>query len=352
MIKLTLTGDVALSGIISGFSETELSERINLREVTGGGAFVINLEAPVADEGMKSDKSRGVKLHSNAHTLDAFLKHNPVAAVTLANNHSLDYGHEGVRGTIGILDANNIPHTGAGYLKKHLDPAIFSINGIVHALLGYVHPETNPHTEDGLFLNIYDRNDIVAAIEATRAIAERVILSLHWGRDYSAYPMGWQIEDAHAFIDAGADIVAGHHPHVVQPFEKYRGKYIFYSLGSTVFGDFLLRGRLRALPLKTKRAFVPLFADLHTDPSFCATRELKGNRLVAVQSDVRRWSGRVMKRTFLRNRSRAAGSILNFKEIVIDRLYDILFGYYRNPVRDIFNREAIRNALTILRKRG
>ena len=85
-----------------------------------------------------------------------------------------------MQGTIGILDANNIPHTGAGYLKKHLDPAVFTINGVVHALLGYVHPGTNPYTETGLFINFYDRNDIISAIVAARTVAERVIVSLHW----------------------------------------------------------------------------------------------------------------------------------------------------------------------------
>ncbi len=348
MTKLALTGDIALSGIISGFSEAELRERINLGGATGGEAFIINLEAPVAYEGLKSGKSRGVKLHANPQTLDMFMKFNPVTAVTLANNHSLDYGYEGVQGTIGILDANNIPHTGAGFLQKHLEPAVFTINGVVHALLGYVHPDTNPYTEGGLFINYYDRSSIVAAIEAARAVAGRVIVSLHWGRDYSAYPMRWQIEDAHAFIDAGADLVAGHHPHVAQPYEKYQGKYIFYSLGSTVFGDFLLRGRLRALPLKTKRGYVPLFTDLHKDPSFSATRELKGNFLIGEKFDIERWSARIMRRTHFRYRYRAADYILDFKEAVNDRLYDVLFGYYRNPARDIFSAGAIRNAMKIL----
>ncbi len=351
MTKLAITGDVALSGIISRFSEAELRKRINLGEATGGEVFIINLEAPVADDGLKSVKSRGVKLHSNPQILDTFLKGNPVAAVTLANNHSLDYGYEGVQGTIGILDANNIPHTGAGYLKKHLDPAVFTINGVVHALLGYVHPGTNPYTETGLFINFYDRNDIISAIVAARTVAERVIVSLHWGRDYSAYPMRWQIEDAYAFIDAGADLVAGHHPHVVQPYEKYRGRYIFYSLGSTVFGDFIHRGRLRALPLKTKRGFVPLFTDLHAEPSFSGTRELKGNILIGESFDIERWSARMMGRTHFRNRCRAADYILNFKESVNDRLFDVLFGYYRNPARDIFSAGAIRNALAILGKK-
>jgi hypothetical protein len=351
MTKLALTGDIALSGIISGFTEAELRGRINLGGVTGGEAFIINLEAPVANEGLKSGKSMGVRLHTLPQTLNTFLEYNPVAAVTLANNHSLDYGYEGVHQTIGILDSNDIPHTGAGYHKKHLAPAVFTLNGVVHALLGYVHPDTNPYTESGLAINIYDRNEIISVIESARTMAERVIVSLHWGRDYSAYPMRWQIDDAHAFIDAGADLVAGHHPHVPQPYEKYRGRYIFYSLGSTVFGDFLLRGRLRALPLKTKRGYVPLFTDLRKDPTFSGTRELKGNFLMGENFDIERWSSRMMRRTHFRYRYRAAEYILNFKESVNDRLYDVLFGYYRNPARDIFSAGAIRNAVKILRKK-
>lgn len=352
MKRLALTGDIALSGILSEFSDAELRKRIDLREVTGGEAFIINLEAPVAEERMKSLKARGVKLRTQPHTLDAFLKANPIAAVTLANNHSLDYGYEGLLGTIRILDSNYVPHTGAGYLKEHLDPAVFTMNGVVYALLGYVHQDTNPYTESGLFINYYDRDNIVTAIDAAHTVAERVIVSVHWGRDYSAYPMQWQIEDAHAFIDAGADLVAGHHPHVVQPYEKYRGRYIFYSLGSTVFGDFILRGRLRALPLKTKRGYVPLFTDPGIEPSFSGTRELKGNFLTGENADIERWSARMMRRAHFRNRFRAADYFLNLKESVYDRLHDVLFGYYRNPARDIFSAGAIRNAMRILRKKG
>ncbi|HPR13492.1 MAG TPA: CapA family protein [Bacteroidales bacterium] len=348
MKKLAFTGDIALSGIISNFSEAELREKTGLGRAIPGGFSVINLEAPAADEGAMPQKKKGVILRCSPETLCEFLKHNPVAAVSMANNHSLDFGHQGIRGTIRILDSFNIPHTGAGYMKEHLEPAIFRLNDLRYALLGYVHPAANPCCDGNLFLNIYKRDEVITAIKNALALADRVVVSLHWGKDYSFYPLPWQTDDAHAFIDAGADLVIGHHPHVIQPFEIYRGRYIFYSLGSTVFGDFYLRNRLRALPLKTKKSFVPIFTDLRAEPALVALRELKGNRLVVESRDIKRWAARMMKWMRMKNRCRALSFIIDFKEKWIDKAWDVFTGYYRNPFKDLLSREALHNARRIM----
>jgi hypothetical protein len=346
--KLAFTGDIALSGIISNFSEAEIAEKITISKFTDGGRVVINLEAPVAEAGAIPHKRKGVVLRSSRNALESFLRQNRIAAVTLANNHALDYGIEGIKETIRILDSFNIPHTGAGYRKEHLDPAIFRVEDTVYALLGYVHPDTNPFLEEGLSLNVYERERIIDSVRQSALLADRVIVSLHWGRDYSKFPLPWQTEDARTFIDAGADLVIGHHPHVIQPFEIYRGSYIFYSLGSTVFGDFYLRNRLRALPVKTKRSFVPLFTDLKEEPFLVPLRELKGNKLVAESRDIKRWSGKIMKWMRLKYRCRILSFIIDFKEKWIDKIRDVFTGYYRNPFKDLLSSEALKNAGRIL----
>ncbi|HQG78679.1 MAG TPA: CapA family protein [Bacteroidales bacterium] len=348
MKKIVFTGDIALSGIISNFSEADSAEKLSISKFTDGGLAIINLEAPVAEEDAISNKRNGVVLRSSLNAMESFLIHNRIAAVTLANNHSLDYGFEGIKETISILDSFNIPHTGAGYLKEHLEPAIFKVEDTGYALLGYVHPDTNPFLEEGLSLNVYERERIIDSVRQSRKLADRVIVSLHWGRDYSKFPLPWQIEDAHIFIEAGADLVVGHHPHVIQPFEIYRGSYIFYSLGSTVFGDFYLRNRLRALPVKTKRSFVPLFTDLKEEPVFVPLRELKGNKLVVESGDIRKWSVRMMKWMRLKHRCRILSVIIDFKEKWVDKIWDVITGYYRNPFKDLFSREALKNAGRIM----
>ena len=183
MNRLAFTGDIALSGIIASFSESELANKLSLWKATGECSAIINLEAPVAAENVLPSKKKGVVLRSSRNAFEAFLQHNRVAAVTLANNHSHDYGYEGMRETIGILDSFNVPHTGAGYLKEHLDPAVFRTEDTSYALLGYVHPDTNPYSNEGLLLNIYDRERITDSVRQSRELADRVIVTLHWGRD-------------------------------------------------------------------------------------------------------------------------------------------------------------------------
>jgi len=352
MTKIGFTGDIALSGIISSFSKARVMDQLCLRSIVGETAFVINLEAPVADTGTSPQKRRGVSLCTSGGVLTAFLEHNNIVAVTLANNHSHDYGYEGLSTTIQILDSFKIPHTGAGIKQEDLAPAVFMVNGISYALIGYVHPDTNPYCGKDLFLNVYNKEEVIAAIKQAKPLADNIILSFHWGKDYSAYPRDWQVSDAQQFINEGADIIIGHHPHVIQPFEKYKERYIFYSLGSTIFGDFYLHDRLRALPVKTKKSFIPVFSDLQSPPEFAHIKELKGNYLEGRSGNIENWSQKVMIRSRKRTRSALWRRVLDFKEVYLDRIYDIFFGYYRNPLKDIFSSYAIRNGLRIIRKKN
>jgi hypothetical protein len=335
MNKIGFTGDIALSGIINEFTDEQIRANMDLGKITGYAGLIINLEATVVTSESVSLKTKGVKLRSSHDALSSFIGTNNIIAVSLANNHSLDYGSEGINNVIQILDLNNIPHTGAGLRPKHLEPAIFEHAGSRHALLGYVHSETNPFIPEELYLNIYDRNEIISAIKRAKTLADKVILSLHWGKDYSAYPLDWQINDAHEFINSGADIIIGHHTHVAQPFEVFSGRYIFYGLGSTLFGDFYLYDRLRALPVKTKRSFIPCFTELTDKPQIVATRELIGNKVIAEKKAIVKWSSRMMRRTLLKNRIKLYSSILSLKEGLADRIFDVFFGYYRKPLRDL-----------------
>lgn len=352
MIMIGFTGDIALSGIISDFSEERIRDQLSLRKIADDAAFVINLESPAAYAGAQSNKEKGVRLRCSSDALTSFLKNNCIAAVTLANNHSLDYGAEGIRETIRILDSFKIPHTGAGTKPEHSEPAYFYSDDISYALLGYVHPATNPFCEKSLYLNIYQKEEILAEIKKAKSYVEKVILTIHWGKDYSAFPQKWQMEDAHEFINEGTDIIIGHHPHVIQPFENFKGKYIFYSLGSTIFGDFYLHDRLRALPVKTKRSFIPLFRDLETISEFAGVKELNGNRLTPESRNIAIWSKKMMRRSNNKNKYKVCNFLLDVKEGYTDRVYDLLFGYYRNPVKDVFSASAIRNGLRIIKKKG
>lgn len=351
MTRLGFTGDIALSGIIGDFNDSRIRDQINLSHISADTAFIINLEAPVKNSAAPSGKTRGVRLSTTQQALISFLKINNIAATTLANNHSLDFGHNGITETIRVLDSLNIPHTGAGFLPEHLKPAYFNINGTRYALLGYVHPDTNPYLEEGLYLNIYDKQEILSLIRSVKSDVDIVILSLHWGSDYSAFPLSWQIKDAREFADYGADLIAGHHSHVIQPYEYYNGKHIFYSLGSTIFGDFYLNGRLRALPLKTKISFIPVFSDLKKPPEMFATKELQGNYLTSEKRNIESWSEVMLRRTAKMINNKCYQRVVRFRENYLDRIHDFIFGYYRSPLTDLLNPAALRSGLKILMRK-
>jgi poly-gamma-glutamate synthesis protein (capsule biosynthesis protein) len=178
------------------------------------------------------------------------LKHNPDAVgaikaagfnvVTLANNHIMDYGPDGLKETIDLLNKAGIKHTGAGEnLKSARVPAVVNIKSKRIAFLAYslVFPEEFYATDDssGTAKGIFE--NVISDIKNIKKHADIIILSFHWSEELMKYPKEYQIELAHRAIDNGANLIIGHHPHVIQGIEKYKDGLIFYSLGNFVFGS-------------------------------------------------------------------------------------------------------------------
>lgn len=145
------------------------------------------------------------------------LSYGNVEFVTLANNHILDYGQEGCDDTKAALDA-----VGIGYAGRD-EYAVYE-------------------TESGLRVGVYALSfgtveQINAGIAALKELdVDFIIAAMHWGDEGSYTVNANQISLAHACIDAGADFVYGSHPHTLQPYEEYKGKYIYYSMGNWTFG--------------------------------------------------------------------------------------------------------------------
>ena len=142
-----------------------------------------------------------------------------VEAVNLANNHSGDYGNKGRQTTLEALNAAGIASFGNGSYY------LYEKDGIKIAFCGFW----------GVGFN--KRADMAAQVRALKAAgANAVICALHFGEEYATYHSNVQAKVAHAMIDAGADLVVGHHPHVVQGMEEYQSRSIFYSIGNFLFG--------------------------------------------------------------------------------------------------------------------
>ncbi len=141
----------------------------------------------------------------------------------LANNHIFNYGQNGFDQTEKFLDTENI-----GYVYSHTNKSEFyqtQIDGIKFGILGF-DLISNPQ---------YPQQKIIDLILKYDSQVDWLIISIHWGNEYLPQAESWRINLAHKMIDAGADIVHGHHPHVLQPSEIYQGKLIFYSLGNFIF---------------------------------------------------------------------------------------------------------------------
>ncbi len=147
------------------------------------------------------------------------LAYGSVEAVNLANNHSFDYGEEGFADTKVALDAEGIVYSAEG------EPAIFETRGVKIGLVGNAFPY-----KDG-------RRDISKEVQAMRDQGcQIVIASFHWGSEGDYDFTRDQRNIGRAAIKSGADVVVGHHPHVIQGIEKYEERYILYSLANLVFG--------------------------------------------------------------------------------------------------------------------
>lgn len=145
-----------------------------------------------------------------------------LTAVSLANNHSYDFGRTGFDTTQTYLKGWGIKPFGHPYNARDLS-ATLDIRGKQFCLVGY-------HS-------LYDAGttEVVTEIMRLRPLCYRVVVFPHWGDEYEHVANEAQIKAAHSFVDAGADLVIGAHPHVVQNVETYRGKAIFYSLGNFMF---------------------------------------------------------------------------------------------------------------------
>ncbi len=170
-----------------------------------------------------------------------------ISLVTLANNHVYDYGAEGLRDTLAYLDRAGVEHVGAGMtLAEARLPVVRDIKGKRFAFLGYGNYAAATETVPG---TAYRYPEHVA--EDIRLVksngADIVIVNFHWGLERAPEPTERDRALAHLAIDSGADIIVGHHPHVLQPTETYRGKVIAYSLGNFVFGGNRRAGKDSAL---------------------------------------------------------------------------------------------------------
>ena len=203
-------------------------------------AFV-NLESPLSDKG-RADPDKDVTLRGRP-ALASGLAAAGVDVVSLANNHALDWGEAALLDTLARLERAGVAAAGAGAdLAAARAPALLETPGGTVALLAAtaIQPAGFPAGADRAGVNPgrTEPERLLADIAAAKRRADWVIVSLHWGVEYAGQPTRDQRRLAHRAIDAGADLILGHHPHVLQGLEVYRGRLIAYSLGDFLFDHY------------------------------------------------------------------------------------------------------------------
>lgn len=179
---------------------------------------IANNEGTFTDSSSREDKTFAFKAPAS---FAGIYSSSSVEAVNTANNHSHDYGEQSFQDTMDALDAQGIVHFG------YDETAVMDIKGVKVGLVGiyelYDHLEREQQLKDN-----------IAKVKEDGA--ELIIVIFHWGNEKETVPDSNQTTLGHLAIDLGADLVCGHHPHVLQGIEEYKGKNIVYSLGNFCFG--------------------------------------------------------------------------------------------------------------------
>jgi poly-gamma-glutamate synthesis protein (capsule biosynthesis protein) len=194
-----------------------------------------NLECPISDRGR--NLHHRYSFRADPRAIEG-LKAAGFDVVSQANNHTYDWGPEALLDSLQRLRAAGIEPVGAGQniLAAHY-PRLAQVGSLRIAFLAYVDIDPKEATAgvDRPGVAWLDPAQALADIPFARPLADLVIVCPHWGVEYALKPTGGQMELAHQMIDAGADLIVGSHPHVVQPLEKYHDHWIAYSLGNFVF---------------------------------------------------------------------------------------------------------------------
>jgi len=236
---LLFTGDIMLSRAVGARMEAQKDWSFPFRLISDtlhtADFRYCNLECPVSDRGR------------NLHHLYSFradprviegLKAAGFNVASQANNHAYDWGPEALLDSLERLQAAGILTVGAGQnsLAAHY-PLLVHVGDLRVAFLAYVNIDPKEATAgvDRPGVAWLDPVQALTDIRFARPLADLVIVCPHWGVEYALNPTREQVDLAHQMIDAGADLIVGSHPHVVEPVEKYHDRWIAYSLGNFIF---------------------------------------------------------------------------------------------------------------------
>ena len=276
-IELIFVGDVMLDRGVKYMVEKHGDNNFSFPfakiadEIKNADLAMANLESQISDKG-----SNVGSIYSFRAPIEAIqgLIFSGIDIVSLANNHAFDYGSQALKDSLERLIDAGISPIGAGNEYQAFSLTIKTVNSERDAryidtryntrLAFFAYTDQMPVSLQAkgenfgiAVINKDNLTKIKADIELAKQLADIVVVSFHWGEEYAEEPSQSQKDLAKAVIDAGADLVIGHHPHVIQKSETYNGRYIFYSLGNFIFdqgfSDETLEGEIAKVIIKDKK---------------------------------------------------------------------------------------------------
>lgn len=242
-ITISFTGDILMGSFIGNYIDkndvnypwNDVAPILNKSDLS-----VANLETSVSNQGI-TFKPPGYGFRSNPGTLHG-LTNAGIRFVSIANNHTLDFGEAAFIDTMDYLKKNKIGYTGGGMNREEAQkPHILKKNGITSAFISYSQIIPDPGwiaSKSRPGISALEMNRLPETLEYIHSLSKKydlVFVILHWGVEHTRIPEQWQTNLAHKMIDSGAAGIIGHHPHVLQPIEFYKNKPVIYSLGNFVF---------------------------------------------------------------------------------------------------------------------
>ncbi len=255
-ISLLFVGDIMLSrGVANQISRNNNPDYPFLRiapTIQSADLAFGNLEGPISNGGKNQGSQYSFRADESAVEGLEFAGFD---ILNLANNHIWDWGEEALIDTVDILQKHGINWVGAGRNENEANSSLVVATGDTHlAFLGYtnLYPKNLEAGDKNAGVSSFSVLNIKEKIKELKnsGNTDLVIISLHWGEEYQNNASESQKRIAHELIDAGADLIVGHHPHVVQNIENYNGKWIFYSLGNFVFDQSFSEETSKGLMLK------------------------------------------------------------------------------------------------------
>lgn len=246
-MKILIAGDFAPRARLAKQIEGKLFAEVfpeNLREVIKSADFsFVNFESPVVEDGYKPIPKCGPNLCCSPEAAEA-VKYAGFTGVTMANNHIMDYGVDGLRKSVKCCKAQGLDVVGVGNNLKEAESTLYlEKDGKVLAVINCCEHEYSIATDTKAGANPLNPIRQFYTIQEAKKRADYVLVIVHGGHEHFQLPSPRMVEAYRFFVDAGADAVVNHHQHCYSGYETYHGRPIFYGLGNFAFDAEFAKGR-------------------------------------------------------------------------------------------------------------